>query len=193
MHKYRGQIWHNNRFNMAPLCFIAIVGIQLKTRWGPEVVLILSISPVWAAWVVLSRVLGEHFFQTGGSVRAQCPPERQRLRAALTSPVLCASVTHPAGAIEQHETEHEHGYEKTNVHYGMCAKDNGCFYQSWFFISKSIYMLQSGYYRNIDITFAKQLIATCVYISSKLVLQWHIIHAWWTNSAFVFHRHIRHK
>lgn len=30
-------------------------------------------------------------------------------------------------------------------------------------------MLQSGYYRNTDITFAKQLIATCVYISSKLM------------------------
>lgn len=37
------------------------------------------------------------------------------------------------------------------------------------FISESIYMVQSGYYGNIDIAFAKRLIATCIYISSKLV------------------------
>lgn len=30
-------------------------------------------------------------------------------------------------------------------------------------------MLQSGYYWNTDMAFAKQLIATCIYISSKLV------------------------
>lgn len=37
------------------------------------------------------------------------------------------------------------------------------------FSSGSIRVVQSGYYGNTDIAFAKRLIATCVYISSGLV------------------------
>lgn len=50
-----------------------------------------------------------------------------------------------------------------------CALNTMTVFTILIFISKSIYMVHSGYYGNTDIAFAKQLIATCVYISSKLV------------------------
>lgn len=120
--------------------------------------------------MVLRRVLGEHFFQTGRREGAQCPPERQRLRAALTSPVLCASMTHPgdggASTIKTHVKRNTIAdSRKTRAWTPNTATARTIL----IFISKSIYMLPSRYYRNTEITFAKQLVATCVYISSEPV------------------------